>query len=102
MNAIRVGLIGFGTIGTGVVKLLQRNRSLIREKLGVALDLTRVADIDTKRDRGVRLGRGVLVPDARQVLDDPRIDVVIELVGGTGIARRAVLRRTRRPHGSCG
>ena len=91
MNAIRVGLIGFGTIGTGVVKLLQRNRSLIREKLGVALDLTRVADIDTKRDRGVKLGRGMLVPDARRVLDDPHIDVVIELVGGTGFARRVVL-----------
>ena len=91
MNAIRVGLIGFGTIGTGVVKLLQRNRAMIREKLGVALDLTRIADIDTKRDRGVKLGRGVLVADARQVLDDPRNDVGIELMGGTGFARRVVL-----------
>ena len=90
-KAIRIGLIGFGTIGTGVVKLLQRNRAMLREKLGVGLDLVRVADIDTQRDRGVKLGRGVLVPDARQVLDDPTIDVVIELMGGTGIARRMVL-----------
>jgi len=90
-EAIRIGLIGFGTIGTGVVKLLQRNRAAIRARAGVALDLVRIADIDTTRDRGVKLGRGVLVPDARQVLDDPAIDVVIELMGGTGIARRFVL-----------
>jgi homoserine dehydrogenase len=88
---MRVGLIGFGTIGTGVIKLLQRNRAAIREKLGATLDLRRVADIDTTRDRGVKLGRGVLVPDAQMVLRDPDIDVVIELMGGTGIARRFVL-----------
>jgi homoserine dehydrogenase len=90
-GAIRIGLIGFGTIGTGVIKLLQRHRAAIREKVGVSLDLVRVADIDTTRDRGVKLGRGVLVGDARRVLDDPSIDVVIELMGGTGIARRFVL-----------
>jgi len=90
-KAIRIGLIGFGTIGTGVVRLLQRNRAAIRERAGVALDLVRIADIDTTRDRGVKLGRGVLVPDARAVLDDPSIDIVIELMGGTGIARRFVL-----------
>jgi homoserine dehydrogenase len=90
-NAIRIGLIGFGTIGSGVVKLLQRNRSAIRQKLGVALDLVRIADIDTTRDRGVKLARGVLVPDARIVLEDPRLDIVIELMGGTGAARRFVL-----------
>jgi len=90
-KAIRIGLIGFGTIGTGVVKLLQRNRAVIRDKLGVGLDLVRIADIDTRRDRGVKLGRGVLVSDARRILDDPHIDVVIELMGGTGAARRFVL-----------
>ncbi|MGH7787801.1 MAG: homoserine dehydrogenase [Candidatus Binatia bacterium] len=90
-KAIRVGLIGFGTIGTGVIKLLQRNRAAIRDTLGVGLDLVRVADIDTRRDRGVKLARGVLVPDARAVLDDPTIDIVIELMGGTNAARRFML-----------
>jgi len=90
-RAVRIGLIGFGTIGTGVVNLLQRQRSALRDRLGVTLDLVRVADIDTKRDRGVRLARGVLVPDAAKVLDDPSIDIVIELMGGTGAARRFVL-----------
>jgi len=90
-KTIRVGLIGFGTIGTGVVKLLHRQRATIRDKVGVGIDLVRIADIDTARDRGVKLGRGVLVPDARVVLDDPAIDIVIELMGGTGTARRFVL-----------
>jgi homoserine dehydrogenase len=88
---VRVGLIGFGTIGTGVVKLLQQNHAQIRTRLGAALDLVRIADIDVKRDRGVRLKPGLLVPDAAVILDDPDIDVVIELMGGTGIARRFVL-----------
>ena len=91
MESVRIGLIGFGTIGTGVIKLLQQNHAQIRERLGIGLELVRVADIDTKRDRGVRLPRGVLVADAARVLDDPAIDVVIELIGGTTMARRVVL-----------
>ena len=90
-RAVRVGLIGFGTIGTGVVKLLKQNRDHIADRVGVPIELVRIADIDTERDRGVKLGRGVLVPDARSVLDDPSIDVVVELMGGTGLARRFVL-----------
>ena len=86
-KSIRVGLIGFGTIGTGVVKLLQANRASIRQRLGAALDLVRIADVDLQSDRGVRLAPGVLVGDARQILRDPEIDIVVELVGGTGIAR---------------
>jgi homoserine dehydrogenase len=90
-KSIRVGLIGFGTIGTGVVRLLQRQRGAIREKLGIGLDLVRIADVDTRRDRGVKLGQGVLVGDAKLILGDPTVDVVIELMGGTGLARRFVL-----------
>ena len=90
-NGVHIGLIGFGTIGTGVIRLLRRNSAHIRDKLGVALELVRVADIDVRRKRDVRLRHGVLVSDARIILDDPTIDVVIELVGGTGIARRFVL-----------
>jgi len=86
-----VGLIGFGTIGTGVVKLLKKNREQIRDRVGIPVNLVRIADIDTKRDRGVRLAKGVLVPDARAILNDPSIDIVIELMGGTGLARRFML-----------
>jgi homoserine dehydrogenase len=91
-RSVRVGLIGFGTIGTGVVKLLHRNRASIAARLGCRLDLVRIADIDVSRDRGVELAPGMLVPDAGLVLDAPDIDAVVELVGGTGVARRFVAR----------
>jgi homoserine dehydrogenase len=89
---IRAGLIGFGTIGTGVVKLLERRRAAIDAILGARLRLVRIADVDTRRDRGVRLPKGTLVKDAARVLDDPAIDVVIELMGGYEPARSFVLR----------
>lgn len=88
---IRAGLIGFGTIGTGVVKLLQRRRAAIDAMLGARLRLVRIADLDTKRDRGVRLPKGMLVSDARRVYEADDVDVVIELMGGYEPARRFVL-----------
>ncbi|TMA82904.1 MAG: homoserine dehydrogenase, partial [Deltaproteobacteria bacterium] len=88
---VRAGLIGFGTIGTGVVKLLQKRRAAIDARLGAPLRLVRIADIDTARDRGVRLPKGMLVPDAAQVYGADDIDVVIELMGGYEPARRFVL-----------
>jgi len=88
---IRAGLIGFGTIGTGVVKLLQRRRAAIDAMLGARLRLVRIADLDTTRDRGVRLPAGTLVADARRVYEADDVDVVIELMGGYEPARRFVL-----------
>ncbi len=93
---VRVGLIGFGTIGTGVVKLLQRNQAQICTRLGARLTLARIADIDLRTDRGVKLGRGVLTNNAEAMIDDPSIDIVIELMGGYETARRFVLRAIER------
>lgn len=90
-TAINVGLIGFGTVGTGVVKVLKENFQVIKDKLGCELVLKKVADKDTIRDRGVRLAEGVLVSDAMEIINDPEIDIVIELVGGTGIARTFIM-----------
>jgi len=91
-SCIRVGLIGFGTIGSGVVRLLQQQRQQIQTRLGARLELVRIADIDTKRDRGVALAPGVLIADGGALVDDPQIDIVIELMGGYGRARDFVLR----------
>ncbi len=88
---VNVGLIGFGTVGTGVVKVLKENAQTIRERLGCELYLKRVADRDTARDRGVRLDEGVLTAEAADVINDPEIDIVIELVGGTGVARTFIM-----------
>jgi homoserine dehydrogenase len=90
-SRIGVGLIGFGTVGTGVVKILQQNAALIRRRVGVPVELVRVADPDTTRDRGVRLPAGVLTADAKAVLDDPAVDIVLELIGGYDAAKRVIL-----------
>jgi homoserine dehydrogenase len=92
---VRVGLIGFGTIGTGAVKLLQRHQAQLRARLGARLTLARIADIDLRSDRGVRVDRRILTRDAEQVIDDPAIDIVVELMGGYEPARRFVLRAIR-------
>ena len=91
MKEIRAGLLGFGTIGTGVVKVIQQNGTLMSERLGAQLVLSRVADLDITTDRGVSLPDGVLTTDAQQVIANPEIDVVIELIGGYEPARTFVL-----------
>lgn len=89
---IRAGLIGFGTIGTGVIKLLETNASQITTRLGAPLRLVRIGDIDLDRDRGVKVDRAMLTRNAADILDDPEIDIVIELMGGYEPAKSFVLR----------
>jgi len=84
---IGVGIIGFGTIGTGTVRVLREHRAAIEARLGFPIEVVRVADLDTRTDRGVRLGKGVLVKDARKLIHDPAVDVVVELIGGQEPAR---------------
>jgi homoserine dehydrogenase len=95
-DSIKVGVVGFGTVGTGTVKVLLRNAGILRERLGFPLELAYVADQDTRRDRGVRLPEGVLREDARVVLEDPEVDIVAELIGGTGAAGDVILEAIRR------
>jgi homoserine dehydrogenase len=92
MREIKVGLLGFGTIGAGVVRVFQHNAKLMEKRLGTRLTLARVADRDLTSDRGVKLDAGILTDDAEQVLTDPQIDVVIELIGGYEPARSFVLK----------
>jgi homoserine dehydrogenase len=92
MKDIHVGLIGFGTVGTGVVKLLADNAGLIADKLGARLLLKRIADLDTTTDRGVTLLPGVLCNDVNAILNDPEISIVIELIGGYEPAKSFVLK----------
>lgn len=92
---ISVGIIGFGTVGSGTARILLDNRDVIRERIGFELVLRRVADLDVTRDRGVRLPGGVLTTDAGAVLDDPEIDIVVELIGGVRIAKEFILRSVR-------
>ncbi len=90
-DAVYVGIIGFGTVGTGTANILLKKRKDLERRLGFPLVLKRIADIDTKRDRGIRLPKGVLVKDFRTILNDPEIDIVVELVGGISHAREIIL-----------
>ncbi len=93
-NAIvRVGLLGLGTVGSGVVKILNAHRAELEERAGCRLLLHRVADQDMTRPReGLDLKSLPLVPDAQRVLDDPDVQIVIELLGGLEPARSFILR----------
>jgi homoserine dehydrogenase len=91
MNPIQVGLLGIGTVGSGTFKVLRRNQEEIRRRAGRGIEITMVADLDTARARSV-VGDGVqVVDDARQVIANPAIDIVVELIGGYGIAKALVL-----------
>ncbi len=92
MKQIQVGLLGCGTVGTGVARLLLENEDLISKRVGAKLALKRVADVDIETDRGIQFDEGVLIDDARKVVDDPEIDIIIEMIGGEGIAKDLILK----------
>jgi homoserine dehydrogenase len=95
MKTISLGLIGFGTIGSGVVKLLQDNGALIEKRLGARLVLKRIADLDIKTPRVVSVKKNVLTTNAQDILNDPDIGIVIELMGGYEPARSFILQAMR-------
>ncbi len=91
MKSIQVGLLGIGTVGSGTFNVLQRNQEEIQRRAGRGIDITMVADLDIARAQAA-VGPGVqVVSDAREVLANPEIDIVVELIGGYGIAKALVL-----------
>lgn len=92
MKNVKIGLLGFGTIGAGVVKILADNADVIQERLGATLEIGKIADLDITTDRGVPVESGVLTTNADDVLCDPDIEIVIELIGGYEPARSFVLK----------
>lgn len=91
MKKINIGILGWGTVGTGVVKLLQSNSGLITRRLGASLLVKRIADLDLERVRKVKVDRKILTRDARDVINDPEIDIVAELIGGYEPAKTYIL-----------
>ena len=92
MNDIKVGLIGFGNIGAGVVRLLRENADVVRSKVGSGIVLKRIADLDITSDRGVAVDPSILTTDVNEIFNDPEISVVIELIGGYEPAKSFVLK----------
>jgi len=90
---VRIGLLGLGTVGAGVVKLLESERAMLEERAGCRLDLAAVADLDVTRPReGLDLARLPMTTDATRVLGDRSVDIVVELVGGLEPARSFILK----------
>lgn len=91
MNSIGIGLLGFGTVGRGVYRVLQKNRELIAARLGIPLDVVRILVRDAGKERGVPVPPEMLTTDPAAVLEDPRVSIVVEVMGGIEPARRYVL-----------
>jgi homoserine dehydrogenase len=90
MDTINIGLIGFGNIGTGLVNAINQNAPVMGERLGVKLRLARIADADIKRKRDAEYDQSILTNDANELINDPNIHIVVELVGGLEPARTFV------------
>jgi homoserine dehydrogenase len=91
MKPIQVGLLGIGTVGSGTFNVLTRNQEEIRRRAGRGIEITMVADLNVERAREIVGSSARVVADAREVIANPEIDIVIELIGGYGIAKALVL-----------
>ncbi|MBQ1568318.1 MAG: homoserine dehydrogenase [Kiritimatiellae bacterium] len=91
MKEVGVGILGFGTVGAGVADGLLRHRDVMAKRLGVDIELKKIADLDITTDRGIAVPAGILTTDAASVVADRGIQIVVETIGGTGIAKKFVL-----------
>ena len=95
MRKIKVGIIGFGTIGSGVVKALISRRKFLKEKSGLDIAISRICDKDLKSKRPVKVPKSILTKSVSKVLYDPEIDIIVELMGGIKPAKDIVLEALR-------
>ena len=91
MKQIGVGIIGFGTVGAGVADGLLKHRDVMAKRLGVDIVLKKIADLDIVTDRGVKIEEGILTTDAKSIVSDDSVQIVVETIGGTGVAKTLVL-----------
>lgn len=91
MKQIGVGILGFGTVGAGVADGLLKHRDVMAKRLGVDIVLRKISDLDITTDRGIAIPDGVLTTDSFAVVADPSVNIVVETIGGTGIAKKLVL-----------
>lgn len=89
---VNIGLIGFGTIGSGVIEIFNQNLDLIQKKVGIKVNLKKVVDLDIETDRGVEISSEKLSTDVNDILEDPEISIVIELIGGYEPARSFIIK----------
>jgi len=91
-DKISIGIIGFGTVGTGTVKILLENKEIIKERIGFEINLRRIADLDIFRNRDIKLPKSILTSNVDDILSDPETDIVVELIGGIRPAKDFILK----------
>ncbi len=91
MKEVKIGILGFGTVGAGVVEGVLNNGQLMAQRSGILPIIEKIADLDIESDRGVEVDASLLTTDALSVINDPAIDVIVELIGGVTIAKKFVL-----------
>ena len=91
MKEVKIGILGFGTVGAGVVEGILQNGELMAQRSGILPIIGKIADLDIESDRGVAVDASLLTTDALSVINDPEIDVIVELIGGVTIAKKFVL-----------
>ena len=89
-ESIKIGVVGLGTVGSGVVRALRRNRAIVRARCGVDVEVRRVADLDRRRFRALKLPQKLCSTDYATLLEDEDIHIIVELIGGTSAARDVV------------
>ncbi len=92
MQRVNIGIIGFGTVGAGTFEVLTENREIISERVGTEVAVKKIADLDIVSDRGVPVDPELLTVDAEEIINDPEIDVVVELIGGLDKAKEYMLK----------
>ncbi len=96
MTQLNVGIIGFGTVGAGTYEVLTQNRAVIEERAGIPIRVKKIADLDLESERGVAVDRALLTTEVGEILEDPEIHVVVELIGGLTAAREYILQALQR------
>ena len=92
MSKVNIGIIGFGTVGAGAFEALTTNREIIANRVGIEVVVKKIADLDIESDRGVPVNPDLLTVDAMEIIDDPEIDIVVELMGGIARAKEYILK----------
>lgn len=95
MNKIGIGIIGLGTVGSGVAEIIRCNGATIASRLGIKLELVKVADINPKRVKEAGIDSSIWTKDAEALIEDSSVQIVVELIGGTGVARELILKSLR-------
>jgi len=91
MKRINLGLIGFGNVGSGVIKILREKKSFLSDKIGLEINIKKICDKDITSKRNVSVDKKLLTRDAKQIIEDPQIDIVVELMGGIHPAKEYIM-----------